>query len=110
LRESTYDSVSLNLHDLHEYTDTLTKFREHLSKGLTAPGLPTEKSVLKRFFRFEDKMVWLTPFSYSDARERVSGFNDEEHFLVNSRTKIHAREYFKMAEELGPDFVVTPCE
>jgi hypothetical protein len=110
LRESTYDSVSLNLHDLHEYTDTLAKFRKHLSKGLTAPGLPTEKSVLKRFFRFEEKMVWLTPFSYSEAREKVSGFNDEEHFLVNSRTKIHAREYFKIAEELGPDFVVTPCE
>ena len=88
----------------------MTKFRDHLGKGLPAPGLPTEKSVLKRFFRYEDKIVWLTPFSYSDAREKVGGFNDEEHFLINSKTKIPAREYFKMAEEFGPDFVVTPCE
>ena len=54
--------------------------------------------------------MWLTPFSYSETRERVGGFNDEEHLLVNSKSKVHVKEYFKMAEEFGPDFVVTPCE
>jgi tRNA-guanine family transglycosylase len=39
----------------------------------------------------------LTPFSYSESREKVSGFNDEEHFLINSKAKVHVREYFKMA-------------
>jgi hypothetical protein len=113
LKDTNYTQVALNLHDMHEYTETLTKFKEHLGKStkpLACQGLPDSKSTLKRFFRFEDKLVWLTPFSYSEARERIGGFNDEEHFLVNSKTKMHVKEYFKMAEEFGPDFVVTPCE
>jgi hypothetical protein len=40
----------------------------------------------------------------------VGGFNDEDYFLVNSKTKVHVRDYFKMSEEFGADFVVTPCE
>ena len=30
LRETGYTQVALNLHDMHEYSETLSKFREHL--------------------------------------------------------------------------------
>lgn len=95
--------MALSLHDMHEYKNTLTKFKEH-----TKAEAP--ESLLKRFFRYEDKMVWLTPFSYSTDRENTSGFNDEEHFQLNLRTKVHVKEYFDMAHQWGADFVVAPCE
>lgn len=92
------------MHDLHDYTGTMEKFIEHI-KG------EEERSALKRFFRYEDKHVWLTPFSYSaDQKERTGGFNDDEHFLLNLKTKVKVTDYFEMAGAWGPDFVVTPCE
>jgi hypothetical protein len=55
--------------------------------------------------------VFLTPFSHShDSKERVSCFNDEEHLLLNFKTKVHVREYYQMAEKWGADIVVSPCE
>jgi hypothetical protein len=50
--------------------------------------------VLKRFFRFEDKLLWLTPFAYSPDKERTGGFNDEEHLMLNLNTKVHMSEYY----------------
>ena len=88
-------SVALALHDMHDFTKALTAF----------PG-----SEVKRFFRYEDKQVWLTPFSYSAEKEKTGGFNDEDHFLLNSRTKVSADAYFEMARKWAPDFIVTPCE
>ncbi len=55
-------------------------------------------------------MVWLTPFAYSAEKERTGGFNDEEHLLLNLNTKVHMSEYFKLAQHMGPDFVVAPTE
>jgi tRNA-guanine family transglycosylase len=80
---------------MHDFTKAITAF----------PG-----NEVKRYFRYEDKQVWLTPFSYSTEREKTGGFNDEDHFLLNSRTKVSADSYFEMARKWAPDFVVTPCE
>jgi len=90
----------LNFHDLHDFKQTLSKFKETIShKGdhQIQTGNPEVKSALKRFFRYEDKLLWLTPFSYSNEREKTGGFNDEEHFLLNSKTKVHVHEYFDMS-------------
>ena len=66
--------------------------------------------MLKRFFRFEDKLVWLTPFAYSPDKERTGGFNDEEHLMLNLNTKVHMSEYYQFAGGMGPDIVVAPTE
>lgn len=66
--------------------------------------------MLKRFFRFEDKLLWLTPFAYSPDKERTGGFNDEEHLMLNLNTKVHMSEYYQFASGMGPDFVVAPTE
>jgi hypothetical protein len=105
LKDTKYPGVALSLHDMHEYTNTLAKFKDHLRVKE-----PETTSLLKRFFRYEDKLVWLTPFAHSGDKERTGGFNDEEHFLLNLKTKVHAKEYFDMAQNWGADFVVAPCE
>lgn len=69
-----------------------------------------QTDVFKRFFRYEDKLVWLTPFSYSADREKTGGFNDDDWYLLNSKTKVKVDEYFTMAQKWGADVVVSPCE
>lgn len=105
LKDTLYPSVALSFHDMHEYTKTLTKFGEHIKEKKDE-----ETSILKRFFRYEDKFVWLTPFAHSADKERTGGFTDDEYFLLNLRTKVHVREYFEMAQKWGADFVVAPIE
>lgn len=51
-----------------------------------------------------------TPFSYSLDKERVSGFNDETHFQVNFKHKVHVNDYFDFAIQNGSDLIVAPCE
>jgi len=113
LKGQGYPCVSLNFHDIYEYSKILDKFSDHVKHSQAAAnlGLPSEQSLLKRFFRFEDKLVWLTPFSYSPDKERTGGFNDEEHLLLNLNTKVHMNEYYKLARSnMGADFVVAPTE
>ena len=68
----------------------MTKYIEHI-KTQDAP------SAIKSFFKFEDKLVWLTPFAYSSERERTVGFADEDQLLLNFRHKVHVNEYYEMA-------------
>ena len=65
LRSIPYPSVSINLHDLHAYAETLKAFNAHINDKPPQEDEKQAKSVLKEFFKFEDKFVWLTPFSYS---------------------------------------------
>ena len=43
---------------------------------------------VKKYFNYEDKLVMLSPFSYSDKQEKVSGFNDDAHYLLNGKHKV----------------------
>ena len=86
---------------MHDFTGAMGKFLARLSEG---------ESAIKRYFRYEDKQVWLTPFSYSTEKEKTAGFNDEDQYLLNSRNKVSVETYFQMAKAWGADFVVTPCE
>lgn len=74
LKQIDFPYVSLNFADLHSYQKTFTSFKAHLEKNNDAGNL------LKRYFRHEDKTVIFTPFPYSTDKERVSGYNDENHF------------------------------
>jgi hypothetical protein len=52
-----------------------------------------------------------SPFSYSADKEKVGGFNDEEHFLINNKHKVNVSEYFDFALNSNkPDIVVSPLE
>eukprot|EP00347_Sterkiella_histriomuscorum_P003481 403364131 len=125
LKEVNYQGVSLNFHDMYDYFPTLAKYREHLEK-LNADLLQNNqqnnqsdeqkleqqhaKNPLKRYFNFDDKLVMFSPFSYSVDKEKVSGFNDETHFQVNFRHKVHVDKYFEFALQNTPDMIVSPCE
>ena len=105
LNGTSFESVALNLHDMHDYSGAMKKFIPHIKEKEGA-----DSSALKRYFRFEDKFVWLTPFSYSADREKTGGFNNEDSYLLHSRHKVDVSEYYSMACEWGADFVVSPCE
>ena len=37
-----------------------------------------------------------SPFDYSDDKEKVSGYNDEQFFQLNGKEKVKVEDYFKM--------------
>ena len=84
--------ISLNFHDMFEYKGTLGKYKEHLVKV----GKEGENS-LKRYFNYNDKLVVLSPFSYSLDKEKVSGFNDDVHFLLNGRHKVYFKNILRFS-------------
>ena len=83
LKEVDYEMIALNFHDMHDYLGTIKKYKDHLK------GTRNENNPLKRYFNFNDKLVMLSPFSYSKDKEKVSGFNDEINFLINGKNKVN---------------------
>jgi hypothetical protein len=63
----------------------LKKYKNHAE---TLPELRRPANPMKRYFNYEDKIVMFSPFSYSPDKEKVSGFNDEEHFLIGGKNKV----------------------
>lgn len=54
---------------------------------------------MKKYFKHEDKIVFFTPFPYFKEKERVGGFNDDQHLLLNGREKVNIKDYYAMVED-----------